>query len=55
MTTVTGYEPCEGTQKKCMNHHMADMGEQRSIIDNGELKVRIITFKMMNSEVFCCC
>ena len=39
MTTVTGFEPCEGRQKKCMNAHMADMGEQRNIVDRGENKV----------------
>ena len=39
MTTVTGYEPCEGQQKKCMNVHMADMGEQRTIMDQGVSKV----------------
>ena len=46
MTFVTGFEPCEGQQKKCMNVHMADMGEQRSITDRGILKVDIYCYFM---------
>jgi len=37
---IEGFEACEGKQKKCMNAHMADMGEQRNIVDRGEVKVK---------------
>ena len=36
---VEGFEPCEGKQKQCMNIHMAEMGDQRSVWDNGDYKV----------------
>lgn len=36
---VEGFEPCEGKKKQCMNLLMAEMGDQRSVLDHGELKV----------------
>ena len=36
---VEGFEPCEGKQKQCMNLLMAEMGDSRSVLDRGELKV----------------
>ncbi len=41
LTTVTGYEACEGRKKKCMNDRLADMGEQRFIKDKGLSKANM--------------
>ena len=38
-TAFKEFDVCEGKQKKCMNELMADMGEQRTIDDRGEIKV----------------
>ncbi len=35
---VDGYEACEGKLKQCMNLFMAEMGDQRDVLDRGELK-----------------
>jgi len=35
-----GYEACEGKQRKCMNQLMIEMGDQRSVVDRGEIKVQ---------------
>ncbi len=41
---VDGYEACEGPKKQCMNLLMAEMGDQRSVMDHGELKVWFLVF-----------
>lgn len=35
---VDGYDACEGNLKQCMNLYMAEMGDQRDVLDRGELK-----------------
>ena len=52
LNTVTGFEPCEGMQKKCMNSHMADMGEQRVIVDRGERKVKFKLGRFKYESIF---
>jgi hypothetical protein len=36
---ATGYEACEGRQRKCMNQLMVEMGDKREVIDRGNLMV----------------
>jgi hypothetical protein len=33
------FEACEGKDKKCMQHELLNMGDQRAIIDDGIVKV----------------
>jgi hypothetical protein len=35
------FEACEGKDKKCMQHELLNMGDQRAIIDDGIVKVTI--------------
>lgn len=41
---VEGFEACEGKQKKCMNRLMTEIGDQRIIVDAGEVKVSKETY-----------
>ncbi len=34
-----GFTACEGKRRKCMNQLMIEMGDQRSIVDRGTIKV----------------
>ena len=36
---AVGYEACEGSQRKCMNLLMVEMGDKREVVDRGEIKV----------------
>jgi hypothetical protein len=35
------FEACEGKDKKCMQHELLNMGDQRAIIDGGIVKVNM--------------
>ena len=38
---VETLDACEGKKKKCMNNFLTQIGDKRSILDNGEIKVNI--------------
>jgi hypothetical protein len=33
------YDACEGKNKKCMNNFLTQIGDKRTVVDNGEVKV----------------
>ena len=34
-----GYDACEGKKKKCMNDFLTQIGDKRTIVHDGQLKV----------------
>ncbi len=43
--TVEGFEACEGKKKKCMNKMMGEMGDYRTVLDKGKVKVCLLSSK----------